>query len=394
MYSAGWKSYRLSDIAEIDKSAVQPSEILKGTTFVGLENISESGSVDTTRTVSSGELLSTKFRFTNKHILYGKLRPYLKKIARPACDGICSTDILPILPKETVDRDFLYYFLRQPQLIKLATERSIGANLPRLSPTTLAEFEIAVPPIPIQKQIAAILEKADAAREKRRQANQLTEQFLQSAFLEMFGDPVTNPKQWMKRRVDDYVDVAYGYSIAIDSNLTASDGFPMIRMANVPLDGRLSLDDLCYVKLSDNEFDKFKLQKGDLLLNWRNGSAGHVGKTVLFEADGDFVCASFLLRLRPDTSMAHSIYLWVMLNYLRRSGYFLNLIRHQINSKFNATELSAMRFPLPSMSEQEKYAALFEKVESLRAKQKESKKELENLFNSLMQKAFRGKLVR
>lgn len=285
---------------------------------------------------------------------------------------------------------WLYYVLRSLRL----TELNKSSAVPGLNRNDAYEKKILFPPPSIQKQIAAILEKADAAREKRRHANRLTEQFLQSSFLEMFGDPVTNPKGWEKRRVDEYADIAYGYSIAIDNSLTAADGYPMIRMANVSLEGRLSLDDLCYVALSEKQFAKFKLQKGDLLLNWRNGSAEHVGKTVLFDAEGDFVCASFLLRVRANRSMAVPIHLWLMLNYLRKSGYFLSLIRHQINSKFNATELAAMRFPVPPLTDQQKFAALVEKVESLRAKQRKSEKELEELFNSLMQRAFRGELVR
>ena len=81
-------------------------------------------------------------------------------------------------------------------MIALALTRSTGANLPRLSPKILEQFEIPLPPLPEQRRIAEILDRADSIRRKRQEAIRLTDEFLRSAFLEMFGDPVTNPKGW------------------------------------------------------------------------------------------------------------------------------------------------------------------------------------------------------
>lgn|SRR5262249_50074176 len=85
-------------------------------------------------------------------------------------EGVCSTDILPILPGRNVNRDYLYHYLRQPKMIDLATTRSAGANLPRISPKVLDEFEVLLPSLQEQCRIAAILDQADALREKRRRA--------------------------------------------------------------------------------------------------------------------------------------------------------------------------------------------------------------------------------
>lgn len=101
-----------------------------------------------------------------------------------------------LVPKvaETIDSLYIYYQLltKVDEMNRLGS----GSTFKEISKEKLGSIKITLPPLPIQKRIAAILEKADAAREKRRQANQLTEQFLQSTFLEMFGDPVTNPKGW------------------------------------------------------------------------------------------------------------------------------------------------------------------------------------------------------
>ena len=194
--SQEWKQAKLGQVAKIERKSVQPTDILAGTTYVGLEHIDGEGMFNSVQSVNAGDIASNKFAFDCRHLLYGKLRPYLKKIARPNFSGVCSTDILPILPGKHIDKDFLHYYLRQPKYIELATNRSTGVNLPRLSPKILEEFPIYFPPLKEQKRIAAILDKADAIRRKRKEAIRLTEELLRSTFLDMFGDPVTNPKGW------------------------------------------------------------------------------------------------------------------------------------------------------------------------------------------------------
>ena len=95
-------------------------------------------------------------------------------------------------PLSSCNIDYLHRVLSFYDVTKFIT----GSTRQKLRKADCEKFFIPLPPLPIQQQIAAILEKADAAREKRRQANRLTEQFLQSAFLEMFGNPATNPKGW------------------------------------------------------------------------------------------------------------------------------------------------------------------------------------------------------
>src|SRR4051794_26719236 len=94
----GADQVRLGDVATIERLSVAPSEIREGELYVGLENIKSGGDFNGVAAVSNGQLASNKFRFSAAHVLFGKLRPYLAKVARPDFSGICSTDILPIRP--------------------------------------------------------------------------------------------------------------------------------------------------------------------------------------------------------------------------------------------------------------------------------------------------------
>ena len=178
----------LKEIVDFKKESVTPDKIVDSTSYVGLEHVFSDGRISFIQ-VNNGDLASNKFKFTENHILYGKLRPYLRKIALPSFAGICSTDIVPLLPlKDKVVTEYLYHFLRSPDMVKLATERCSGANLPRISPKEIAEFKIPLPPLDQQRKIASILDTADAYRQKTKALILKYDELTQSLFLDMFGD--------------------------------------------------------------------------------------------------------------------------------------------------------------------------------------------------------------
>jgi type I restriction enzyme S subunit len=287
---------------------------------------------------------------------------------------------------------WLYYILRSLRL----TELNKSSAVPGLNRNDAYEKKIIFPPLPIQKQIAAILEKTDAACEKRRQANKLTEQFLQSAFLEMFGDPVTNPKGWRVANVYEIAsNIQYGYT---ESATMEKVGPKFLRITDIQ-NGMVNWDSVPYCKCPD--LDKYKLEDGDIVFA-RTGAT--TGKSLLIKHSPTAVFASYLIRvqLKKDVSPAY-IY-----HFFQTESYWTQIRMGMTGSTqggFNSSKLAEVKFPLPPLIEQQKFAILVEKVESLpasdgsmrqaglRAKQRESEKELENLFNALMQKAFKGELV-
>lgn len=183
------KTVELGEVATIDRLSVEPDSLDPETVYLGLEHIERGGRIVGHDTVGGAELASTKYRFSAQHVLFGKLRPNLGKVSRPGFEGVCSTDILPIRPGKELDRDYLAHYLGQPRMVDYAASRTSGANLPRLSPTVLAQFPIPLPPIDEQRRIAKILDRADALRAKRRQVLGLLDGLTGSVFFSMFGDP-------------------------------------------------------------------------------------------------------------------------------------------------------------------------------------------------------------
>ena len=116
--------------------------------YVGLEHIAPGSGLLTPTTISGAGVKSSTFCFDDQMVLYGKLRPYLNKVALPNFSGFCSTDILPLIPAEGVDRRLLAALLRSPDFVGRVSQLTTGANLPRVSPDALMTVIVRVPTDP------------------------------------------------------------------------------------------------------------------------------------------------------------------------------------------------------------------------------------------------------
>ncbi|WP_237211742.1 restriction endonuclease subunit S [Rothia nasimurium] len=199
------RTVRLGDIATIERKSVQPSMIDGATFYLGLEHIQKGGRIIDRSTVGESQVKSSKFLFTDNHILYGKLRPYLAKIASPAFSGVCSTDILPIKPGPAVDKDYLFYYLRQPHIVALANKETTGANLPRISPKALADLPIELPNIEQQKKLAEQYRLQNLIKQKRERQQELFDEFQIALFHEMFTG-----KDWPMRPLGEVATIVSG----------------------------------------------------------------------------------------------------------------------------------------------------------------------------------------
>ena len=170
----GWEMANFKDIASIDKKSIKAELINENSNYIGLEHL-ESGTGKILEIISAKKagLKSNKYLFDEECVLYGKLRPYLNKVALPNFEGVCSTDILPIRPKEDKsNRYFIKYLLSLDYYIKKSTEQSTGANLPRISPKALENFKVYSPPITLQNQFAQIVQQIETLKTHQAQSKQ------------------------------------------------------------------------------------------------------------------------------------------------------------------------------------------------------------------------------
>ena len=173
----GWKKVEMKKLCSFQKESIIPEKIVSDTNYIGLECIEkETGNILEINVVTDGELKSNKFVFDENYILYGKLRPYLNKVALPNFKGICSTDIIPIRPiKDLTNRHFICQIMRSKGFVSFAHERSSGANLPRISPSEIEKYQIVNPPISLQTQFATRIHLIEAQKQQALAALQKSE---------------------------------------------------------------------------------------------------------------------------------------------------------------------------------------------------------------------------
>ena len=162
-----WDIVRLGDACSEDKTIVGGKS--SSIPYLGLEMIeSETGRIDWSENTVEG--ISTCYSFDARHILYGKLRPYLNKVALPEREGRCSTEIIPLLPKGNSCREYIAYLLRRKETIDYVMPENTGSRMPRADMKHLLDMEIPHPPLDEQRRIAAEVERQLAIVEKAKQA--------------------------------------------------------------------------------------------------------------------------------------------------------------------------------------------------------------------------------
>jgi type I restriction enzyme S subunit len=382
-----WPKFQLSEVAQIERISLQPEHIPDGIRYLGLENIASGGCIIESETVSKGDLASSKFRFGPQHVLYGKLRPYLAKIALPDFEGICSTDILPIKPGPRIDRDYLAQFLRQPAVIEFATSRSTGANLPRLSPKALGTFEIPLPPLEEQKRIAAILDQADALRRLRARALARLDALGQAIFHEMFGNLWGTESIWPMVRLGE--DLTYLTSGSRGwAQFYADEGAHFIRIQNVRQD-RFDATDMAFVEAPNTaEAKRTKVRPGDLLLS----ITADLGRTAIVpNGIGGAYINQHLAILRTNRFLPK--YLSAAIASSAGQHTIASRNRGGVKAGLNFDDIRSFEFPLPPQSIQREFCRRLEVAADRSEAFANSQYSIESLFASLQHRAFQGELL-
>ena len=387
------RSLPLSSVAKIDRVSLAPEKIQSGTAYLGLEHIESGGKILGAQSVDSGELKSSKFRFTSQHILYGKLRPYLAKIALPDFDGICSTDIIPILPGPDIERKYLLYFLRQGSMVDYANSRSSGANLPRLSPKELANFQVPLPPLEEQKRIAKILDVTDLLRAKRRESLTQLDALLQSTFLDLFGDPAVNDRGWNVARLGDLLDsIDGGWSPKCLDRRADPEEWGVLKLGSVT---KCFYDEAEQKALPKDAEPRpaIEVREGDLLFSRKNTKDLVCAAAYVSATRRKLLIPDLIFRFRPKDYLNSCVpFLWQLLVNPRQRRIIQSLAGGAAGSMPNISKAKLREVLLiqPPVELQIKYSRIVNGIEAEKNKLQAHLEEFDSLGASLQQRAFSG----
>jgi type I restriction enzyme S subunit len=388
----------LGQIADINPRLPKDTDETQKVSFLTMAAVSENGEI-----LSQEEriLSETKKGFTyfeRDDVLLAKITPCFENGKAVLVDklnhqiGFGSTEFHVLRPyDDALDARYLFYMVWNDRFRFLGQSAMKGAaGQKRVSADFLKEFRIPLPPLAEQKRIAAILDKADSLRRKRQQAIQLADQFLRAVFLDMFGDPVANPKGWDEIVLKEIADIRSGVTKGKKVDSSNSVTLPYMRVANVQ-DGYLDLSDIQKISVSLNDAEKYQLKMGDILLT-EGGDPDKLGRGYVWNNEiENCIHQNHIFSVRiNDKNKIRPAFLSAVIASQRGKRYFLKVGKQTTGiATINKTVLSEFKPFIPPVEVQDKFIAAVNKLN--RSKQLFSKGDL-NLFNSLSQKAFVGEL--
>lgn len=296
--------------------------------------------------------------------------------------------VAKIAPTEEINNRFLYHYMNKLQSIIF--DKSMGAAQPNISTKGIEELDIYVPSIEKQERISKVLDIAQELIDKRKEQIEACDELIKGLFYDMFGDVESNSKGFNIVKLGDYSShVSSGSTPKGGQSSYLKSGIPLIRSQNVIMN-KILYDDVAFIsKETHDNMKRSQLMKNDVLLNITGAS---IGRTAVYEGEDEkanvnqHVC---IIRLTNGFNP----------NYLSRfisTREFQNRI-NTMNSgatreALNYSQIKEFNIPMPPLDLQNQFAEQVQKIEQQKSLMQQSLTELENNFNSLMQRAFKGEL--
>ncbi|MEL4443306.1 restriction endonuclease subunit S [Acinetobacter baumannii] len=284
--------------------------------------------------------------------------------------------------------NYISYYLKYRGLADVIS----GSAQPQITREGLQSVKIPLPPLSEQRRIASILDQADELRQKRQQAIKKLDQLLQATFIDMFGDPVSNPKGWDLVNLESLLAKKL-ISGAYFPKETYVDlgGTPMVHMGDV-FYGVVKPDNLKQVNISNEEIEKYKITNKDLLIARRSLTYDGAAKACLIEcSEQNMIFESSLIRLSPNLVKVLPEFLYHYLNNNNvRNKFIIPYITKSTISGINQANLNKVTVLLPPLAKQEKFIEICDKFKQLGTILTHDLNKLDELFKSLQNQAFNG----
>lgn len=317
-------------------------------------------------------------------IIFGDHTRLFKFVEQPFALGADGAKVLE--PVEKLDKKFLFHYLNQLRITSAGYSRHYKF---------LKETYVPVPPLPEQKRIAAILDKADAIRRKRQQAIQLADEFLRSVFLDMFGDPLINPKGFKPRLLKEfYIDEKTGtkcgpFGSALKKEEYVESGIPVWNMDNISLSGEfIDKPNLWITEVKYEELESYSIKAGDVIIS-RAGTVGKMG--VVRSEHSKSIISTNLIRVRFGSDLLPEYFVCLMTYCKTRLGR-LKTGPDGAFTHMNTGILDDLEFPYPPASLQRDYLLMRNQVLKILKKNGRWEEMSNNSFSAISQRAFSGQL--
>ncbi|MBK8398023.1 MAG: restriction endonuclease subunit S [Leptospiraceae bacterium] len=304
-------------------------------------------------------------------------------------EGVIANNLFKVTPKQnTITNDFLYWILISDNFQNFVKLNNKGAALQAISFGQIKAFQIPLPPLSVQKEIAEILDTADALRKKDNELLKKYDELAQSIFIEMFGDPVRNEKGWEVKKLGDCIEFLTSGSRGW-AKYYSDKGEIFLRINNVGYN-ELKIKNLAYVNAPENaEAKRTEVKSGDILLS----ITADIGRTCVIP---DNFSKAFinqhltLIRLTKDF-VPYYVSQLLSTNYGQNQIHKLN--KGGVKAGLNFDDIKSIGLLKPPFELQVKYNMIANQLRNQIDKINVAITHTNNLFHSLLQKAFKGELT-
>ena len=377
-----WKLMKLESIIEIIKESHAPS-MDKSLAYIGLEHIEEQ-KLRISSIGNSTEVKSSKYKFKSGDILFGKLRPYFRKVVQPSFDGICSTDIWVCRAIDnTMVQQYLFYFLANKEFVDTANVAESGTRMPRADWKYLRETEWWVPPIHEQKAISSILSSLDDKIDLLHRNNKTLEAMSETIFRQWF---VEETETWRYIYICDLFEVRDGTH---DSPKQKQVGKPLLTSKHI-LDGRLDIDNAYLISEDDfiNVNKRSKVDTYDILFSM----IGTIGLTYMEQStEIKYAIKNIgLFKTSQNVRWAYYTYLWLKSSLGK--GFIHEHRSGSTQEYISLGSLRSIRFKEPTMDMLDRFNKIVQSMFNKIACNSAQIRTLESLRESLLPKLMSGEI--
>lgn len=355
-----------------------------------IENSTYGILTETEETITEEGLKSIGNRIFSKGTLLFAMYGSIGKVAITGLEIATNQAILGIRPKRSNEVYLPYLKIWFESNKQKLINRGRGVALQNLSATIVRNLDIPLPSYSDQLHIANLLSKAGNLISHRKQSIALLDEFLKSTFLQMFGDPDKNEKGFQFVELDKLCSVIVDCPHSTPLKSIEKTNFPCIRTSELT-NGYISWDSMQYLDESGYELRTQRLipVEGDVVY----GREGTYGDAIRIPSTYRFSLGQRTMLFRPNYKKTNSIFLWAMV----RSDFVYRQAKKKNSGStvghVNVKDIKQFRILNPPIELQTRFAQIVEKIESLKSQYQSSLQELENLYGSLSQRAFRGELT-